>query len=106
MNELRAECRRPPDFQDSSGNPAIGIQAATVKRPPNGGPLRVKSFAFVAIALALVFSGLFVTSTTRGQDLNAVPPNCDRACLVEFMNKYLTALVARDPSRVPWADKV
>ena len=66
----------------------------------------MKSFASGAIALALVFGGLSFTSTTRGQDRNAVPSNCDRACLVEFMNKYLTALVTRDPSRVPWADKV
>jgi hypothetical protein len=68
--------------------------------------LKVKSFTSAAIALALVFSGFFVTSTTRGQSLNAVPPNCDRACLVGFMNKYLSALVGRDSSRVPWADKV
>lgn len=73
-----------------------------------GGELRVKSFVSgtIAIALALVISGLSVSSTTRAQYLNAVPPKCDRACLVEFMNKYLSALVGHDPSRVPWADKV
>jgi hypothetical protein len=68
--------------------------------------LRVKSLASGAIALALMFSCLSLTLTTRGQDFNAVPSNCDRACLVEFMNKYLTALVGRDPSRVPWAGRV
>ncbi|HEY6903403.1 MAG TPA: hypothetical protein VI216_03795 [Candidatus Acidoferrales bacterium] len=68
--------------------------------------MRVKSFAYGATALALAFSVFCVTSTTRGQDHSSLPPNCDRACLVEFMNKYLTALVTRDPSRVPWADKV
>ncbi len=67
---------------------------------------RAKGFVSGAIVLALMFSGLSVTSITRGQDLNAVPPKCDRACLVDFMNKFLTALVARDSSRVPWADKV
>ena len=61
----------------------------------------MKSFASGAIALALVFGELSVTLTTRGQDHNALPPNCDRACLVEFMNKYLTALVTRNPSGVP-----
>ena len=66
----------------------------------------MKSFVSGAIALALALSGLSVTSATRGQDRNAVPPNCDRGCLVEFMHKYLGALVGRDPSRVPWADKV
>src|SRR6202050_2014063 len=83
---------------DHSGRP--------VKRLPKGGPLRVKSLASGAIALALFCGGPSVRSSTRGQDLNAVPPRCDRACLVEFMNKYLAALVGRDPSRVPWADKV
>jgi hypothetical protein len=68
--------------------------------------LRVKSLASCAIALIVGLAGLSVTLNSRGQGLNAVGPSCDRACLVEFMNKYLTALVNRDPSRVPWADKV
>jgi hypothetical protein len=66
----------------------------------------VKSFASGAIALALVFGGPSVTSITRGQALNAVPSQCDRMCLVEFMNKYLAGFIGHDPSRVPWADKV
>ena len=68
--------------------------------------MRAKNFASGAIALALVVSGFSVTSASRGQDLSALPPNCNRACLVEFMNKYLTALVSRDSSRMPWAEKV
>lgn len=66
----------------------------------------MKSFLSCAIALTIVFSAFSVATTTRGQGLNAVPPNCDRACLVEFMHKYLAALVGHDESRVPWADKV
>jgi hypothetical protein len=31
---------------------------------------------------------------------------CDRACLEGFVNRYLEALAARDPSRVPFADNV
>jgi hypothetical protein len=76
------------------------------QKQQNGAPLRMKSLAYCAITLIVVFAGLSVTLTSQGQDLNAAPPSCDRACLVEFMNKYLTALVNRDPSRVPWADKV
>ncbi len=68
--------------------------------------MRIKFFSSGAIALVLVFIGFSVTSTTRGQDRNALPPNCDRACLVGIMDKYLSALVGRDSSRVPWADKV
>jgi hypothetical protein len=56
--------------------------------------------------LTLVLGGLAAMATTPAQEINAVPPNCDRACLVEFMNKFLTALATRDSSRVPWADKV
>jgi hypothetical protein len=67
---------------------------------------RAKSFVSGAIALALILSGLSFQSAARGQTLNAVPPKCDRACLVDFMNKFLSALVARDSSRVPWADNV
>src|SRR5579863_8366089 len=72
----------------------------------NGGPLRANTFTSGAVAFALVLGGLTMMATTRAQQLNAVPSNCDRACLVEFMNKFLTALPTRDPRRVPWADKV
>jgi hypothetical protein len=58
------------------------------------------------VVLALLLSGSSVASTTRGQDQNAVPAKCNRACLVDFMNTYLAALVGRDPTRVPWADHV
>ena len=30
-----------------------------------------------------------------------VPPTCDRACLEGFLDTYLTALAARDPSKLP-----
>jgi hypothetical protein len=33
-------------------------------------------------------------------------PRCDRACLEGFVNQYLAALAARDPSRVPFAANV
>jgi hypothetical protein len=31
---------------------------------------------------------------------------CDRACLLRFVDRYLDALVAKDPSRLPWAKQV
>lgn len=37
---------------------------------------------------------------------NAAESKCDRACLEGFVNNYLAALAARDPSRVPFADNV
>jgi hypothetical protein len=66
----------------------------------------VKRFASGAVALALALGCLTMMTATRAQQLNAAAPSCDRACLVEVMNKFLTALPTRDPSRVPWAEKV
>ncbi|CAN5393299.1 hypothetical protein BH09PSE4_BH09PSE4_23070 [soil metagenome] len=36
----------------------------------------------------------------------SVKPSCDSACLEAMMTRYMSALVVRDPSRLPWADKV
>jgi hypothetical protein len=38
-------------------------------------------------------------------DASQVKP-CDRACLVGFMDQYIDALIARDPSRLPVAEEV
>jgi len=57
------------------------------------------------MAVAL-FGGLITTMPASAQLLNAAAPSCDRACLVEFMNKFLAALVAHEPSKVPWGDRV
>jgi hypothetical protein len=32
---------------------------------------------------------------------NVVPPTCDRECLKGFIDRYLAALAARDPSQLP-----
>ena len=32
-------------------------------------------------------------------------PACDRACLYGFADQYLAALVKKDPSRLPWAER-
>ena len=68
--------------------------------------MRVKNFVCGAATLALVLGGLVMMAPTRAQQVNAVPPKCDRACLVEVVNKFLEALVGHEPDRVPWADKV
>ena len=34
------------------------------------------------------------------------PARCDRACLEGLLDRYVDALVARDPSRLPAADTV
>ena len=33
----------------------------------------------------------------------ALTPECDRACLYGFMDRYLDALVHKEPSKLPWA---
>ena len=40
------------------------------------------------------------------RDLNAVGPHCDRDCLTGILDQYLAGLVAHDPARVPFADRV
>ena len=55
---------------------------------------RLFSKFLLSAVLALVFLGL------NSQSLYAVE-KCDRACLRGFMDGYLEALVARDPSRLP-----
>jgi hypothetical protein len=37
---------------------------------------------------------------------SAATNDCDRACLYGFVDQYLAALVAKDPSRLPWAAHV
>jgi len=37
---------------------------------------------------------------------NGVPPSCDRQCLYGFLDQYLDALKAKDPSRLPLAKGV
>jgi hypothetical protein len=36
----------------------------------------------------------------------AQPPECDRDCLTGLMDRYLAALVAREPASLPWAESV
>jgi hypothetical protein len=68
--------------------------------------LKVNNFAPAAIALGLVFGGFLVVAPARSQAPNAVPPHCDRACLVDVMHNYLAGFVGHDPSRIPWAEHV
>jgi hypothetical protein len=36
----------------------------------------------------------------------AAPSDCDRACLIDLAQAYMRALVAHDPGRLPWAQRV
>ncbi|HEX2670713.1 MAG TPA: hypothetical protein VHM25_07575, partial [Polyangiaceae bacterium] len=57
--------------------------------------------------MAAAVCGLFVqvASARQGPPLipGALPSACDRACLYGFMDRYLDALVHKDPAKLPWA---
>jgi hypothetical protein len=59
-------------------------------------------------ALLRYLSGflLLVYGAARVRTVQAAGENCDRACLNGFVDQYLSALVAHDPSRLPLAKNV
>ncbi|HXX19515.1 MAG TPA: hypothetical protein VEJ46_08940 [Candidatus Acidoferrum sp.] len=59
------------------------------------------SSAGVCLALAIVC--VLLTQPTRVGAQNLLPPSCDRQCLYGFLDQYLNALKAKDPSRLPLA---
>jgi hypothetical protein len=67
-------------------------------------------FAAVAIAGIVVCAhAVKARSVAREQDSAASlerAADCDRQCLYGFVDQYLKALVAKDPSRLPWAKNV
>ena len=49
---------------------------------------------------------LSIACALGARPANAADSKCDRACLEGVVNQYLAALVARDPSRIPFAANV
>lgn len=58
---------------------------------------------FTLLVVALFISGLALPASAAA---GSPAPQCDRGCLEGFVNQYLSALVARDPSKVPFASNV
>ena len=58
---------------------------------------------FTLLALALLFAGLALPCSAAA---GSPAQQCDRACLEGFVNQYLAALAARDPSKLPFASDV
>jgi hypothetical protein len=54
----------------------------------------VASFAVTIVVLGILVSG---SDASTGP----IPLNCNRACLENVVDQYLTALIARDPKRLP-----
>jgi hypothetical protein len=63
--------------------------------------MRARILAMCALAALLVFGGASHFSAAR-----AAGQNCDRACLSGIADRYLAAMVAHDPSRLPLAKNV
>ncbi len=94
MNRRRA--RLPPQVAVSSlQNKGGGISACSSDA----------SFEAAALAVAVrVFSFRSPTlASPHGSVPGTLPPACDRACLYGFMDRYLDALVHKDPAKLPWA---
>jgi hypothetical protein len=65
----------------------------------------------VVAALGIILLAASLSPFGKAQDSNrersAVAANdCDRKCLYGFVDRYLDALVSKDPSRLPWAKMV
>ncbi len=56
--------------------------------------------------LSLCVLAMSMACAMASRPAHAADSKCDRACLEGFVNQYLAALVARDPSRVPFAADV
>jgi len=58
--------------------------------------------AGVCLAMVVVWVSAHGAVPTADQ-VKAIPPACDRQCLYGFLDQYLAALKAKDPSRLPLA---
>ena len=67
------------------------------------------------ICVAVIILGAALAQPSRARASNAAgnsaqaasaPGACDRACLYGFLDQYLDALKAKDPSRVAWAKNI
>jgi len=69
-----------------------------------------KTLIIAGIYLGIAIFGIAVAPPSPAQEsetkVSAIAPACDRQCLYGFLDQYLHALVARDPSRVHWAKMV
>ena len=64
----------------------------------------ITTLAALAMLGAFAFTGRFVAPVKAAT--GSIPLNCNRACLEDLVNQYLTALAARDPKRLPLSKDV
>ena len=63
--------------------------------------------ARLAVAAGLLLATIATASPSlAAKPRSATPPECDKACLEGFVDRYLAALVAKTPGQLPWASHV
>ncbi|MBZ5696389.1 MAG: hypothetical protein LAN36_13645 [Acidobacteriia bacterium] len=62
--------------------------------------------SFLCGSAMILAVGAFTSAPSRAAAPQGAAPKCDRACLENFVNEYLAALAARDPSKVAFAANV
>jgi hypothetical protein len=65
-----------------------------------------RTFRSALLAFSLAGAAFAPAAMAKPGDGVAPAPECDRACLEGFVARYMDALVVRDASRLPWADRV
>jgi hypothetical protein len=60
----------------------------------------------IALLCTLGLLAMPTSHAAHRQVSNALPADCDRACLEGFLDHYMQALLARDPARLAWASVV
>jgi hypothetical protein len=63
-------------------------------------------FARLALGFAMVALAAWPVTAETVMPAPAHGAKCDRSCLKEFVDKYLDAVVAHDPGRLPWTSDV
>ena len=55
----------------------------------------------LTLGAAALLVGVTLTLPKVDASTGPIPLNCNRACLENLVNQYLTAVVAHDPSKLP-----
>jgi hypothetical protein len=76
-----------------------------------GRAMRGRKSILAAICIGIVVCGGAFLRASKAQDSSrttsdAPTTDCDRKCLYGFVDQYMDALIAKDPSRLPWAKTV
>lgn len=77
--------------------------AAAEDAPASAVPASAAVMPAAAAAASVPAESVAPTSDRADHAPRLRAASCDRACLIGFADRYMAALVAHDPSRLPWA---